>query len=117
MNNETLIEIKCDGCMEAGHSQTMVRKSWTYHDPYDKYGWALEEGEQETGTYCDDCVTDINAINADYYLWLNSNTELTLEEWQDLALTLALGYKNSVTNWKDGLSTREKYALRQLVVG
>ena len=117
MNNDTLTEVQCDGCMETGHPKTMVKKSWVYHDPYDKYGWALQDGESETGTYCDDCVTDIKALTADYQTWLNDNNDMTLEDWQDLALSLANNYKRSVTNWQDCLSTKEKYALRQLMVG
>ncbi len=111
MNNDTLTEINCDGCMELGHPKTMTRKSWVFHDPYEKYGWALEEGERETGNYCDDCITDIKALTDDYHRWLNDDQEMTLEDWQDLAITLASNYSRSVTNWKDCLDTKQKYAL------
>lgn len=117
MSNDTLTEITCDGCMETGHPKTMTKKSWTHHDPYEKYGWALEEGERSTGNYCDDCATDIKALTDDYHRWLNEDNEMTLEDWQELAITLAVHYRNSVTNWQDPLTTKQKYAIKQYWLG
>lgn len=112
MSNDTETLNHCEAC-GLDVEETLTHKRWTHHDPYERHGWAYEDGERVDGDYCHECLRDIALVQADYQDFLNESEEMDVDDWRNLAVKLAYGYSNVATNWEDRLNAREKYELRQ----
>ena len=67
MSNDTMLN-HCEAC-GLDVEEALTHKRWTHHDPYEKHGWAYEEGERVDGDYCNECLRDIHILLSDYHEW------------------------------------------------